>query len=170
MRYCLFLLVATFLWPVFPNPIYAEALPYSDAPPPVERPKTKQRLRKAYKKRLMRRLHPTATKKTMDGFLLTFILFWLLDLVGIGAAIWGFFLFAGLGPIILLIANLVLDVVCLTALYGMYQNGILAQAFSLGLLINLPVLWISGLVVLVVMLLLLLFATPWTSRVERPRK
>jgi len=95
------------------------------------------------------------------------VLFIGLSLLGVAGAIWGFFLFAGIGPIALLITNLVLDLGWGLLIYFLYEKGALGlaifpffwlglKAFSLGLLMGLTALWIPGLVVLSIVVLFLL--------------
>ena len=166
MRYFLFLLLSGLLLLPFSQQVYAEAIPTS--PPPVERPKTKQRLSKAYKKRLLLLLQQTQTNA---GTVLATIAVALLGVAFLGAAIWGFFLFSGTGAIILLLLNVVVDLFAFgLLLYTTIKTfpfvdvllslvllffSLSLKAFSLGILLGLPALWIPGLVVLS---LLVLFA------------
>jgi len=160
MCHLFFLLLSGLLLLPLSQRVYAEAL--SVPPPPVERPKTKQRLSKAYKKRLLLLLQKQ-TQTEVSPVLAT-IAVALLGVAFLGATIWGFFLFSGTGAIILLLLNVVVDLFVFgLLLYTTIRTfpfvdvllslvllffSLSLKAFSSGILIGLPALWIPGLVVL----------------------
>lgn len=173
----LFLLALATFFCLQPQAIWAEAIPAS--PPPAEKSKVEQRsqrssarLFKKHKKKHKKRRHPQRQQDAAG--VLIFIGLLLLGLATIAASVVAFFLFSGVGTVILLVINILLNLILFSLLLAFIQgdgaNGgwLIAVAlifwlalglFTWGILSAIAILWIIGLVVLLIFFgsLILLF-------------